>query len=299
LRALSDVLSRDRKPPARLSLAEIEEAVRTSPLLKDLSAGTAALIYRGLRNLQLITAEDEPTQVYLQLLKGNTDADWKDFIDAHFDYLLDDEVSLLDLTSAELRERLSERHSGVGKSTLAATARLIRGMMTRSFEQEPASPVEPVSEGARASRRPPAARAAAKPREQAAAVRTETARREPTGAESPTAKPVTAKPAAEPAAEPAVKPQEQPARTSRPAGNAAARPRTARRPATAAPDSTPGAAPSAAPAVIPLSGSITLPLGGSNSATLSWSLSTFDARSVQVVRSQLDIAAQFIDALTE
>jgi hypothetical protein len=283
LRALSEVLGASRKPPARLSLADVQEAVQASPALAGLSAATPALIYRGLRHLQLINDEDEPTQVYLQLLAGNTDADWKDFIDAHFDYLLHDEVSLLDLDATDLRQRLADAHPDTGASTLAAAGRLIRGMMTRSFEQQAGSAAQETAAAAPAAA--PAAPAAPARRKATQTVTTRTAR---TATPRPPAATSAATP--QPAAETAERTSAEVAEKPRPEPEPAAVTRRAPR----------ARAKAAAPAPasdIPLTGSITLPLGGSNSATLSWSLSTFDAKSVQVVTSQLDIAARFIAAL--
>jgi hypothetical protein len=309
LRALSEVLSQKEKPPAKLELADIQQAVQASPVLAGLSPATPGLIHRGLRNLQLINAENEPTQAYLQLLGGNTDADWKDFIDAHFDYLLHDEVSLLDLTRAELKQRLVEQHPETGQSTLDATARLIRGMMTRSIEQPadedatrplprqktpsataPAAPAgetpaarpgSPKAAPARpAPRTPKAKRKAAAPAAEAAP----TAAGPATGtASAPTATPDSVAPAAAGSAQSSVIPAATPAVPRR---------RGRRTPAVSA-AVTPAA--EAAPEV-PLSGSITLPLGGSNAATLSWSLSTLDAQSISVVESQLEIARRFLEA---
>lgn len=309
LRALSEVLRQRKKPPAKLELADIRQAVQASPVLAGLSPATPGLIYRGLRNLQLINAEDEPTQAYLQLLSGNTDADWKDFIDAHFDYLLHDEVSLLDLTRAELMERLTEQHPETGQSTLDATARLIRGMMTRSFEQ-PAdeNATRPLPRQKTPSVTAPAAPAGETPAARPAAPKAAPAR---PAADKPGAKRKAASPAAAAApttAGPATGTASVPPATADSAAPAAAEsaqssvvpaetPAAPRRRGRRAPAASAAATPAAEAALeVPLSGSITLPLGGSNAATLSWSLSTLDAQSISVVESQLEIARRFLEA---
>lgn len=307
LRALSEVLRQTRKPPAKLELEAIRKAAADSPTLAGLSPGTPAQIHRGLRNLQLINAADEPTQAYLQLLSGNTDADWKDFIDAHFDYLLNDEVSLLDLTSKELNQRLAEQHPDTGKSTLAGTARLIRGMMTRSFEQpadENATRPLPQQKQSRVAATAQTA-APASPEPVPAKRKNTRQRRSPasqqaTGAAStpvPPALPTTIVDVVEPASTaasttPTPREQDTAAPAAQPPATQTAT-RTRRKRAASAPTA------DNVTLEVPLSGSITLPLGGNNAATLSWSLSTLDANSISVVESQLEIARQFLEAVKE
>lgn len=284
LRALSATLARTRKPPKKLGQREVAAAVAATEELAQLAPATATQLLRGLRNLQLVTAEDEPTQAYLQLLRGNTDADWKDFVDAHFDYLLENEVSLLDLNTDELRKRLSQHHPDVGRSTLAATGRLIRGMMTRSFETKFSEPEEvptpaPVREAARpqksARTEAPAGPSSPRKTTDPGTLPASVTRQLSTTAAGP------ADSAAGAASKPAEPAAEQPARTAR----RRARPKETKE--------------SASTTAIPLTGSITLPLGGSNSATLSWSVTTFDAASMEVVTNQLELAANVIRELKE